>query len=85
MGMAEIKAFLTHLAVQEHGAASTQNQALSAIVFLYREVLHQELEGPIHLVRARRPERLPVVLTQAEVLSVINHLSGEQRLIAQLL
>lgn len=85
MGVPEINAFLTHLAVHENVAASTQNQALNAIVFLYREVLHQELDGAIRPVRAKPPERLPVVLTKAEVLRVINQLSGEQRLMAQLL
>jgi hypothetical protein len=54
-------------------------------VFLYREVLHQELEGTIRPVRAKQPERLPLVLARAEVLSLISQLSGEQRLMAQLL
>jgi site-specific recombinase XerD len=85
MGVPEINIFLTHLAVQENVSASTQNQALNAIVFLYREVLHLELDGPIRPVRAKQPERLPVVLSKAEALIVINQLSGDLRLMAQLL
>lgn len=85
MNVPEINAFLTHLAVNENVAASTQNQALNAIVFLYREVLHQELEGSLRPIRAKQPERLPVVLTKAEARSIINQLSGELRLMAQLL
>jgi site-specific recombinase XerD len=55
---------VTHLAVHEHVAASTQNQALSALLFLYREVLRQELDQTIDAVRARKPRRLPVVLSK---------------------
>ena len=84
MGAPEIRAFLTHLATERNVAASTQNQALSAILFLYREVLHQEIE-PILLSAAKRPERLPTVLTREEVISVINQLNGTQKLMAQLL
>ena len=60
MGAPEVKASrsVTHLAVKEHVAASTQNQALSALLFLYREVLHQEL-GPVDALRIKRPKRLP--------------------------
>jgi len=65
MGAAEIEAFLTHLAVNQHVAASTQNQALSALLFLYREVLKQELDRPIDAIRAKQPKRLPTVLTKA--------------------
>lgn len=71
MGSAEIEAFLTHLAVKERVAASTQNQALSALLFLYREVLHKELERPIEALRAKRLKRLPTVLTKEEVFKVI--------------
>src|SRR5438094_9284067 len=60
MGRAEIEAFLTHLAVERHVAASTQNQALSALLFLYKAVLHQEVES-VDAVRARKPKRLPTV------------------------
>jgi site-specific recombinase XerD len=63
MGAPEIQAFLTHLAVEGHVAASTQNQALSALLFLYQEVLHQDLGGILDSVRAKKSRRLPAVLT----------------------
>lgn len=85
MGRPEIEAFLTHLAVHENVAASTQNQAYSALLFLYREVLQQELDGPINALRAKKPRRLPVVLTQAEARRLISAMSGQYRLMAQLL
>ena len=85
MGAAEIEAFLTHLAVEENVAASTQNQALSALLFLYREVLHKELDGPINALRAKKPKRLPTVLTKEEVHRLIGHLSGDHLLMAKLL
>jgi integron integrase len=84
MGNSEIEVFLTHLAVKENVAASTQNQALSALLFLYREVLRQEL-GPIDALRAQKPKRLPTVLTREEVHRVLAQLSGTRRLMAQLL
>jgi len=84
MGAPEIRAFLVYLATQRKVAASTQNQALSAILFLYREVLHREIE-PILLSSAKRPERLPTVLTREEVLRVIAQLSGTHILMAKLL
>jgi integron integrase len=84
MGATEIEQFLTYLALNENVAASTQNQALSAILFLYRDVLHQDL-GNINAVRAKKPKRLPVVLTRDEVQRILTHLSGEYRLMAQLL
>jgi integron integrase len=84
MGAPEIRAFLTHLATERNVAASTQNQALSAILFLYREVLQREIE-PILLSGAKRPERLPTVLTRQEAISVINQLTGTNKLMAQLL
>jgi len=67
MGETEVVAFLSSLALNSHVAASTQNQALSALVFMYAQVLGVELDWLQGLVRAKRPERLPVVLTQAEV------------------
>ena len=67
MGAAEVEAFLTHLAVKENVAASTQYQALGALLFLYREVLHQDL-GPVDALRAKRPKRLPTVLAKEETL-----------------
>jgi site-specific recombinase XerD len=85
MRQAEITAFLTHLAVEEHVAASTQNQAYSAILFLYREVLQQPLDFPLDAVRARKPQRLPTVLSQEEVRQLLDQMSGTERLIAQLL
>jgi len=77
-----VNGFLTHLAVKEHVAASTQNQALSAILFLYEHVLQQPLDRLEGVVRARRPKRLPVVLTVDEVSRVMVHVSGKRWLIA---
>ncbi|WP_172819694.1 phage integrase N-terminal SAM-like domain-containing protein, partial [Gloeomargarita lithophora] len=85
MGGSEINAFLTYLAVEEKVAASTQNQALSALLFLYREVLHLELDLNLDAVRAKRSRYLPTVLTPEEVKAVILHLSGIHRLVVQLL
>jgi len=85
LGEEEINAFLTHLAVDEHVSASTQTQALSAILFLYRMVLGREVGDLGGLVRARRPEHVPVVLTAAEVRSVLGQFSGEQWLMAALM
>ncbi len=84
MGAPEIQAFLLHLVNERHVAASTQNQALSAILFLYREVLNKEIE-PILLSRAKRPERLPTVLTRDEVRRLLQQLNGTHKLMAQLL
>src|SRR3989454_10653725 len=87
MGRAEIEAFLTHLAVERHVAASTQNQALSALLFLYKAVLHQEVESveSVDAVRARKPKRLPTVLTKPEALRVLNAMVGVPPLLAKLL
>jgi len=85
MGATEITQFLSALAVQRNVAASTQNQALSALLFLYRHVLEQELPWLEDVVRARRPARLPVVLTRDEVRAVIRELDGPVRLLALLL
>jgi integron integrase len=85
MTTAEIEAFLTHLAVQQNVAASTQNQALSALLFLYRDVLKTPLDLPIAAIRAKKPKRLPMVLTKEETLTVIARLPGTQRLMAKLL
>ncbi len=70
MGAAEVEAFLTHLAVADHVAAATQNQALGAILFLYRDVLRQEI-GTLDAVRARRPKRVPAVLSGGEVATLL--------------
>lgn len=85
MGVPEIEAFLTHLAVEQNVAASTQNQAFSALLFLYRHVLKQDLEGPIESVRAKKPKRLPTVLTKDQVLRLIGFLTGAYQLMAKLL
>src|SRR5256712_82992 len=85
MGAPEVARFLSSLAVDGHVAASTQNQALSALLFLYREVLGVELPWLDEVVRARRPERLPVVLTRDEVRAVLGRLDGPARLMACLL
>ena len=85
LGAAEVEAFLTHLAVSGRVAASTQNQAKSAILFLYREVLAQELPWLDNVERAKQPQRLPVVLTQAEVQALLTRLTDTQWLIASLL
>jgi integron integrase len=85
MGAAEVAAFLTSLAVQGKVAASTQNQALSALLFLYREVLGIDLPWLDEVVRAKRPLHLPVVLTREEVRAVLQRLDGVPRLMAVLL
>lgn len=84
-GTPEIEAFLTHLAVAEQVAASTQTQALSALLFLYRQVLKLELADSVDAVRAKRSRYLPTVLTPEEVRAVIQHLSGVYQLVVQLL
>ena len=84
MGSAEVNAFLTHLAVEEQVSASTQNQALAALLFLYRDLLERdlELEG---VIRARTRQRIPVVLSEAEVRAVREQLEGEPALVVGLL
>jgi integron integrase len=84
MGSEQVEAFLTHLAVEGNVAASTQNQALSALLFLYNEVLKQPL-GQVEVTWAKKPVRLPVVLTRQEVQAVIKSLSGVPLLVVQLL
>ncbi len=85
LGEREINAFLAYLAVSEKVSASTQNQALSALLFLYRQVLRVDL-GPLgNIIRARQPLRLPVVLTREEVKAVLAHLHGDRELMARLL
>ena len=85
MGAPEVTRFLSSLAVRGKVAASTQNQALSALLFLYRRVLHQDLPWLDDVIRARRPKRLPIVLTREEVRAVIAELHGTPRLMATLL
>lgn len=84
MGSAEVNAFLSHLAVDLQVSPSTQNQALSALLFLYRELLDRDLELD-GLVRARTRRRLPVVLSQQEVRAVLQRLQGPEALVAGLL
>jgi integron integrase len=85
MGKEEIEMFLTHLATKERVAASTQNQAFSALLFLYRNVLKKDLPDSIEAVRAKRPKHLPTVLTKAEVQKIITSMSGTYQLMAKLL
>jgi integron integrase len=85
MGAPEVTKFLTSLAVDGQVAASTQNQALSALLFLYKEVLEVDLPWLDGIVRAKRPARLPVVLTRAEVRGVLQRLEGVPHLMAGLL
>jgi len=85
MGAPEVVEFLTHLALRRKVSASTQNQALSAVLFLYRAVLGRELEGLDRAVRARRPQRLPVVLSRGEVAGLLARLDGQTHLMATLL
>ena len=85
MGAPEVTRFLTWLATEGKVAASTQNQALNALLFLYRIVLEQELPWLDEVVRARRPQRLPIVLTRDEVRTVLERLDGAPRLMALLL
>ena len=85
MGKSEVEAFLTHLAVSGNVAAPTQNQALSAVVFLYKEVLGQELGWMEGVVRAKKPAKLPVVFTREEVRSIMARLDGVRWIVAMLL
>lgn len=85
MGAAEIEAFLTHLAVARNVSGSTQNQALAALLFLYKEVLRVELPWLDGIVRAKKPQHLPVVLTRDEVAKVLAQLSGVRWIVANLL
>ena len=85
MGEAEINQFLTHLAVRENVAASTQHQALSAILFLYDKVLDKDLGTLDGVVRANKPVRLPVVLSREEVRKLLGALTGTPKLVGLLL
>ena len=85
MGEEAIRAFLNHLAVDEHVAASTQNQALCSLLFLYKEVLKRDVDEIGGLVWAKKPERLPVVLTRAEVKRLLGQLRGTTWIMAMLL
>jgi len=85
MGKPEVERFLSHLAVEGQVAASTQNQALAALLFLYKRVLHTQLDWLDHLVRARRPQHVPIVMSRAEVRAVLSAMTGLPKLQAQLL
>jgi len=85
MGESEITAFLSSLAVKQRVSSSTQNQALSALLFLYREVLRIELPWMDRIVRAKTPARLPVVLTRSEVRAVLERTNGTPKLMVSLL
>ena len=85
MGTPEIEAFLTHLAQDENVAASTQNQAFNALLFIYRNVLHIELDAPIHALRAKRAQHLPTVLSKDEAARVLAGMQGLYQLMARLL
>ena len=85
MAAAEVNAFLTHLAVAERVSASTQNQALSALLFLYRYVIGRDLGDLGSVTRARKPERLPIVMTRQEAQDVLRRMHGDTWLMASLL
>ncbi len=85
MGAQEVEAFLTHLAVRGKVSASTQNQAKSALLFLYKEVLAEELPWLNDIETAKRPQRLPVVLTVGEVNAILSSVEGTGGLILRLL
>jgi len=85
MGETEISQFLTHLAVDRNVAASTQNQALNALVFLYKQVLKRELGDFGHIERAKKPKNLPTVMSQAETAGVLEIMTGRQAMMAKLL
>jgi integrase len=85
LGEREIEAFLSSLATEGKVAASTQSQALAALLFLYRGVLERDLTCVEGVVRAKRPKHLPVVLTRDELAAVLTAMSGVTRLMAMLL
>ncbi len=85
LGAEALGAFLTHLAVDRNVAANTQNQALAALLFLYREVLQIDVPWLKDVVRAKKPQRLPTVLSREEVRTLIDHLDGSMHLMVQLL
>ncbi len=84
MGKAEVEAFLSHLAVESNVSASTQNQALFALLFLYKEVLKTDLPWLDEFTPAKKSSRVPVVLTKEEVKLIVEHLTGTNWLIANL-
>jgi len=85
MGKAEIEAYLSHLSVAQNVAASTQNQAFSALLFLYKQVLDLPFADDIAPIRSKKPVRLPVVLSQAEVIRLLDCMSNESGLMARIM
>jgi len=85
MGEKEVNLFLSHLATAKHVSASTQNQALSAILFLYKNVLHKELGDFGDVIRAKRSRKIPVVFSRDEVKRILTNLTGEKQLMGSLL
>jgi len=85
LGVSEIEAYLTHMAVRQHMSPSSQNQALNAILFLYREILQIELDGKINAVRAKRRQYIPMVLTIGEVRQVLGAMTGLPLLMTEVL
>ena len=85
LGEREMREFLSHLAIDQNVAASTQSQALAALLFLYVEVLRDPVPWIADVIRARRPQRLPVVMTREEVRLVLGKMRGSPRLVAALL
>lgn len=85
MGHAEIEAFLTDLAVDGNISASTQNQAFNALLFLYKQVLNIEVFDEVDALRAKKPQRLPSVLSVEETMAVIDAMSGSYQLMAKIL
>jgi len=85
MGIPEIEAFLSHLATQGKVAASTQNQAFNALLFIYREVLRKDFDESINAISAKRPKRFPTVMTKDEPVKVIGAISGDYQLMVKLM
>ncbi len=85
MGVEEIQVFISHLATERHLSASSQNQALSAILFLYRHILQKEIEFPTDIIRAEKSKTLPTVLTQQEAMTVISKMTGLPQLMTKIL
>jgi len=85
MGSSEIEMFLSHLAINLKVASSTQNQAFNALLFLYREVLKKDLDNSINAIRAKRPKRLPTIMTKEETMKVIGAMSDVHQLMAKLI
>lgn len=85
LGVKEIEAFLTHLAVNRNVASSTQNQAFNAILFLYREILKVDFDEKIDAIRAKKPKRLPVVMAKSEVMVVLKTMTGAPAMMCKLM